>query len=88
MITVGVRELKDKLSHYLTNVKRGRLVAITKRGQIMAILIPAPHPEAKLASKLIRKGIGSWKGGKPKGATRRFAVEGKPISQILLEERR
>jgi prevent-host-death family protein len=89
MTTVGVRELKNKLSYYLRDVKRGRPVTITERGESVAILIPAQaHPDAQIARELTRKGIGSWKGGKPKGASRQFAVKGKPVSQIILEERR
>lgn len=89
MITVGVRELKNNLSHYLRDVKRGRPIAITERGHSVAILMPAEnHSDAQLARELSRKGIGSWKGGKPKGARRPVTVKGKPISRIVLEERR
>ena len=89
MITVGVRELKNNLSHYLRDVKRGRPIAITERGHSVAILIPAEsHSDAQLVRELSRKGIGSWKGGKPKGASRPVTVKGKPISRIVLEERR
>jgi prevent-host-death family protein len=89
MITVGVRELKNNLSHYLRDVKRGRPITITERGQSVAILIPAENQsDAQLARELSRKGIGSWKGGKPKGARRPVTVKGKPISRIVLEERR
>lgn len=89
MATVGVRELKNKLSYYLRDVKRGRSVTITERGQSVAMLIPAKaHPDAQLARELARKGVGSWKGGKPKGASRSFAVKGKPVSRMVLEERR
>ena len=89
MATVGVRELKNKLSYYLRDVKRGRAVTITERGRSVAMLIPAhADPDAQLARDLTRKGIASWKGGKPKGASRRFAVKGKPVSQMVLEDRR
>ncbi|HEV8721258.1 MAG TPA: type II toxin-antitoxin system prevent-host-death family antitoxin [Candidatus Binatia bacterium] len=89
MITVGVRELKNKLSQYLRDVKKGKPITITERGQSVAILIPADiHPDAKVARELSQKGIGSWKGGKPKGASRPVIVKGKPISKIVLEERR
>jgi prevent-host-death family protein len=89
MATVGVRELKNKLSYYLRDVKRGRTVTITERGQSVAILMPAhAHPDAQFARELARKGIGSWKGGKPKGASRQLVVKGKPVSQMVLEERR
>jgi len=89
MITVGVRELKNKLSHYLRSVKQGRPVEITDRGESIALLVPATQRSAaQIAEVLSRKGIGSWKGGKPKGASRRVTVKGKAISQIVIEERR
>ncbi len=89
MITVGVRELKNNLSHYLRDVKRGRPIIITERGKSVAILVPAEsHSDAQFARELSRKGIGSWRGGKPKGASRPITVKGKPISRIVLEERR
>lgn len=89
MITVGVRELKNNLSHYLRDVKRGRPITITERGQSVAILMPAGTPsDAQLARELSRKGIGSWKGGKPKGGSRSVVVKGRPVSQIVIDERR
>jgi prevent-host-death family protein len=89
MITVGVRELKNKLSHYLRGVKQGRQVEITERGESIAMLVPSKQSSgAQIAETLSRKGIGSWKGGKPKGASRRVTVKGKPVSQIVIEERR
>jgi prevent-host-death family protein len=89
MITVGVRELKNNLSHYLREVKRGKPITITERGQSVAILMPAEsHSDAQLARELSRKGIGAWKGGKPKGASRPVRVRGKAISRIVIKERR
>lgn len=89
MMTVGVRELKNNLSHYLRNVKRGTPIIITERGQSVAILMPAEtHSNAELARELSRKGIGSWRGGKPKGGSRSVTVKGKPVSQIVIDERR
>jgi prevent-host-death family protein len=89
MITVGVRELKNNLSHYLRNVKRGTPITITERGQSVAILMPMKtHSHIELARELSRKGIGSWRGGKPKGGSRSVAVKGKPVSQIVIDERR
>ena len=89
MITIGVRGLKNKLSHYLRSVKQGRPVEITERGEPIAMLVPSKQSSgAQIAEVLSRKGIGSWKGGKPKGASRRVTVKGKPVSQIVIEERR
>jgi prevent-host-death family protein len=88
MITVGVRELKNKLSQYLRDVKKGKPITITERGQSVAILMPAEsQSDTQLARELTRKGIGSWNGGKPQGASRRITVKGKPVSKIVIEER-
>jgi prevent-host-death family protein len=89
MITVGVRELKNRLSHYLRGVKQGRPVEITERGESIAVLIPSEnHTGARIAKELKRKGLGSWKGGKPKGGSRSVPIKGKSVSQIVIEERR
>jgi antitoxin (DNA-binding transcriptional repressor) of toxin-antitoxin stability system len=38
MKTVGVRELKDRLSEYLREVRRGESVLVTDRGEVVAEL--------------------------------------------------
>jgi len=88
MTNVGVRELKNRLSYYLREVKRGRPITVTERGRSVAILIPADSPDARVARELAGRGIGSWGGGKPKGASRPVIIKGKPISRIVLEDRR
>jgi prevent-host-death family protein len=85
----GVRELKNRLSQYLREIKRGRSVTITERGRAVAILVPANHnPEVTTMRELAQRGVGSWKGGKPRGATHRVVIKGKPVSEIILEDRR
>lgn len=89
MITVGVRELKNNLSYYLRSVKQGRPVEVTERGESIAMLVPAKQDSGtRIAETLSRKGIGTWKGGKPRGISRRVIVKGKAVSQIVIEERR
>jgi prevent-host-death family protein len=89
MITVGIRELKNNLRYYLRGVKRGRPVTITERGRSVAVLMPAEtSTNASLARELSQKGIGTWKGGKPRGGSRSVVVKGKPVSQIIVDERR
>jgi prevent-host-death family protein len=85
----GVRDLKNKLSHYLRQVKRGRSIVITERGKVVATIVPAQEPaHIEKLKKLARSGLGSWKGGKPKGASRAIPVKGKPVSDIVIEDRR
>lgn len=38
MITVGIRELKDRLSQYLRMVRRGEEILVTDRGEVVAEL--------------------------------------------------
>jgi len=88
MVT-GVRELKNKLSHYLREVKKGRSIVITERGKIVATIVPAQEVGAgEKLRKLARSGLGTWRGGKPKGASRAVVIKGKPVADIVLEDRR
>jgi prevent-host-death family protein len=81
----GVRELKNNLSRYLKEVKRGRSVTITERGKI----VPArEHSDLQKLKELARSGLGTWRGGKPKGASRSIVIKGKPVGDIVLEDRR
>lgn len=42
MITVNAREARKKLSELLTEAERGQTVEITRRGEVVAQLVPAP----------------------------------------------
>ena len=62
MQTVGVRELKNKLSEYLRRVRLGESVLVTDRGEVVAELLPPgrgqgdPTVPAGLQS-LVRRGL-------------------------------
>jgi prevent-host-death family protein len=43
MKTVGVRELKNRLSEYIRQVRSGEAVLVTDRGQVVAELTPPGH---------------------------------------------
>jgi len=45
MIRVNVRQAREKLSDLLTEAEKGQTVAITRRGQVVAQLVP-PSPAA------------------------------------------
>jgi prevent-host-death family protein len=85
----GVRDLKNRLSHYLREVKKGRSIMISERGKIVATIVPVEErPRVEKLKKLARGGLGTWSGGKPKGASRPVVIKGKPVGDIVLEERR
>ncbi len=39
MIAAGVKDLKNRLSHYLSLVKRGDEVLVTERGRVVARIV-------------------------------------------------
>jgi antitoxin (DNA-binding transcriptional repressor) of toxin-antitoxin stability system len=43
MKTVGVRELKNRLSEYLRHVRAGEGILVTDRGEVVAELSPPGH---------------------------------------------
>jgi len=88
MITVGVKELKNKLSYYLKEVKKGKKILITERKNMIATIIPVKgsDEDARFLS-LVREGFAVWKGGKPSGSRTPAKIKGKTISEIVLEDR-
>ena len=56
MISVGIRELKNRLSEYLRMVRRGEEVLITDRGKAVAELRqPVSLPAAAAHPELVRR---------------------------------
>jgi prevent-host-death family protein len=88
-MTVGIRELKNRLSHYLERVKAGEKLAVTDRGAVIAYVLPASAaPNLEGLIKLVREERASWGGGKPSGLETPARVQGKAVSEIVIEERR
>jgi len=95
MQQVGIRELKNRLTHYLDAVKNGENVVVTDRGKPVAILhslgkIEAEAgPEERLAA-LAAQGhvrLPTRKGPLPKIKRARI-LEGELVSETLIRERR
>jgi prevent-host-death family protein len=87
--TVGVRDLKNRLSEFLRRVAAGERITVTDRGRPVAIMTPPEAPaEHEAVIGMVREGIASWGGGKPRGSARPVRVRGKPVSHTVLEDRR
>lgn len=90
MISVGVAELKAKLSHFLARVRNGSEVLVTDHGRPVARIVPVTDPEAEIdeleRAGLIRRGTGEL----PKNFFDRPLprISGPPLSQTIIEERR
>ena len=93
MSAVGVRELRNRLTHYLQRVRRGEEVVGTERGKPVALLVSlrdvgqAKSREARLA-RLAETGVISLPRGKLLRRIRRVRVSGEPVSRTILEDRR
>jgi prevent-host-death family protein len=87
--SVGVRDLRDNLSAYLRRVKEGELLVITDRGKPIGELGPAAGGRnATRARALVRGGVASWSGGKPKGLPEAPRPRAGLVSHAVIEDRR
>jgi prevent-host-death family protein len=88
MPTVGVRELKNRLSFYLKRVMSGERIQVTHRGKVIALLIPTrTNNVPKDLLTLVEEGLASWGGGKPSGSSEPVKIRGQPLSELILEDR-
>jgi prevent-host-death family protein len=89
MKTAGIKDLKNRLSYYLREVKKGEKILVTDRDQVIATILPVERGEedSKLLS-LVKEGFASWRGGKPTGNHRPVKIKGRTVSEIVLEDRR
>ena len=89
MITVGIRQLRDRLSHYLRRVKAGERLVITERGKSVAVLSPsAGNATDQRVEAMLWEGLADWGGGKPLGSPRPARVKGPSVAQAVIEGRR
>ena len=96
MERIGVRELKERLSHYIRAVRRGEIIEVTVRGKPVARLVPAyPGGETALEPKLeermwelVAEGFLTWSGDQPQ-IPEPVAVNRGPrlLSDLVVEDR-
>ncbi len=96
MQTVGVRDLKNKLSEYLRRVRLGESVLVTDRGEVVAELLPPGQGRGDSSvpaglQSLVRRGLLTL--GDPAGTNvypalpRRQRGRRRSVVELLDEER-
>ncbi|MBI5529382.1 MAG: type II toxin-antitoxin system Phd/YefM family antitoxin [Deltaproteobacteria bacterium] len=92
---VGIRELKNGLSRYLSLVSRGERLVVTDRGTAVAVIhspgdVEKDAPvEEKLFALAATGAIKLLARGKKRDLrTKPVPIRGKPISETMLEDRR
>jgi prevent-host-death family protein len=89
MTTVGVKDLKNRLSEYLRRVAEGERVLITDRGRPVATLAPVEETDAaRFCWRLVMDGVATWNGGKPSGLNDPPTARGGSVSDAVIEDRR
>ena len=86
--TVGIRELKNRLSEYLRRVKTGEIVTITERGKPVGQIIPIRADLTGRLQKMVEAGVVEWNGQpippyRPKAVNRSEQL----LSDLVIEDR-
>jgi len=85
--TVGVRELRQNLSVYLTRVKQGEAFEVTEHGHPVARLVPNRPEPMGILDRLIAEGRAVPARGDHRTLTPPPVMPGRPLSEILQEMR-
>lgn len=85
MESVGITDLKAKLSSYIEKARNGDTVIVTDHNEEVAMIVPISK-ERQAIKALIKRNKARWSGSKPKGMEG-IAIKGKPLSETVLEER-
>lgn len=89
MEKVGIRDLKNNLSSYIRNVKKGGSFIVTDRGMDVALVQPVDSTKYKELISMINEDRAEWSGHKPKFTGKTAIVKSeKTVSEIVMEERR
>ena len=89
MQSVGVRDLKNRLSHHLKRVRAGARLTVTERGKPIATLAPVDEKDdLAWLHQMVAEGRAHWSGGKPTGSKNPPKNTGKLLSDMVIEDRR
>jgi prevent-host-death family protein len=87
--TVGIRELKNRLSELLHRASDGERITVTDRGRPVAVIgPPEASAEDEAVVRMVREGLARWEGGRPPATRRTYRIRGKPLSDTVIEGRR
>jgi prevent-host-death family protein len=87
-MTVGVRDLKARLSEYLRQVRRGQTIIITDHGEAVGRIMPVEQPIEDQIRSLQEAGLLAWNGKKlPAIESPVVNRSGKSVSDLVVEMR-
>ncbi|MGC9334564.1 MAG: type II toxin-antitoxin system Phd/YefM family antitoxin [Anaerolineae bacterium] len=87
-VTVGIRELKARLSSYVRKARSGASVIITDRGEPVARLVPMGRSLEDRMEDLVYAGLITWSGKKLSRLAPVARTQGQQtVADLLLEDR-
>jgi prevent-host-death family protein len=88
MMEVGIRELKNGLSRYLGEVKRGEEITVTNRGKVVARLVSA---QPRAIERLVAEGLVELAPRRRKYSRRvptvKLSGRGPSLAEYIVEQR-
>ncbi|MFO7760049.1 MAG: type II toxin-antitoxin system prevent-host-death family antitoxin [Desulfobia sp.] len=92
MINAGIKEVKNNLSKLLARVKTGEEIVITDRGKPVARILREGHDDKSIRAALaplIQKGLVVLPTRNiEKDRLTPISIQGKPVSEMVIEDRR
>lgn len=87
-LTVGIRELKTRLSKYMERVQAGGTVIITDRGKPVGRIIPVGTSLEVQLHQLAHAGLLAWSGSKLTPRTPLARTKGsRTVADLVIEDR-
>ena len=83
---VGIRDLRNHLSQYLTKVRGGQEVVVTDRGRAVARVVPLS--EERPIDRLVAEGVVTPAGQRKRSRPRRRIESTEPVSDLVAGQRR
>ena len=85
---VGVRELKNKQSEYLSRVKVGETITVTEHGKIIGRIVPVKPTVEEQIQAMIVAGQAEWNGQKLKPCQPKAVNKGsRQLSDLIVGDR-
>jgi prevent-host-death family protein len=87
-MSVGIRDLKARLSAYLREVKNGQTIDITDHGEVVARLVPVPKTLDERIAAMVAAGMADWNGEYLQPVTDKPKVrDGGTVADLIVENR-
>jgi prevent-host-death family protein len=93
MSTVGIKELKNRLTHYLRQAKMGEEIVVTERDRPIALIqrIDAAREPVSIEGRLAKAASEGWltlpSGARKLSRIRKVKVRGASAAKTIVDER-